>query len=166
MKQNRKDVSVVALLFLTMMVMVSGCASNSMMSGSVPMPHEENSLPPLSSFADEMPDIEIPIDLEWDRGKSMAIKTESFRGGIWVYSGRVDAISLKDFLSSAMKNSKWKLVGEVSSKEILLVFIKPNKNCMMVISDSFTGNTQLTLYVTIDETAAVGLNPFGEIVEQ
>ena len=35
---------------------------------------------------------------------------------------------------------------------------------MMVISDANFGKTILTLYVTIDKTAAAGLNPFGEAV--
>ncbi len=165
MERKWKDLAVVLVVLLAAMFMTTGCAKNSLIPTMGDSSTEEGALPPVSSFADELQDIEIPVDLEWDREKSMAIKTESFRGGIWVYNGRVDAISLKDFMISAMNNSKWKLVGEVTSEEILLAFIKPNKNCMMVISDSFTGKTELTLYVTIDETAAVGLNPFGEAVQ-
>lgn len=164
MERKLKYVSGFVMVLLATLLMVSGCANNSMLSGMQTASQGDSALPPISSFADELQDIEIPVDLEWLREQSMAIKTDSFRGGIWVYKGRVDAVSLKDFIISAMKNNKWKLVGEVTSEEILLAFIKPNKNCMMVISDSITGKTELTLYVTIDETAAAGLNPFGEVV--
>ncbi len=162
MEGKRRNMSVALMGLLTALFLITGCASNSILPSMHATASDESALPPISSFADELQDIEIPVDLEWIREHSMAIKTESFRGGIWVYSGRVDAISLKDFMISAMKNNKWKLVGEVTSEEILLAFIKPNKNCMMVISDSFTGKSELTLYVTIDETAAASLNPFGE----
>jgi RecA-family ATPase len=78
----------------------------------------------------------------------------------------VEPLSLKDFLISAMHKNKWKLVGESASQDILLAFVKPNKTCMMVIADSPLGKTKLTLYVTIDRTAAAGLNPFGEAVNR
>ena len=63
-----------------------------------------------------------------------------------------------------MHNNKWKLVGEATAQDILLAFVKPTKTCMIVISDSKFGKTGLTLHVTIDRTAAAGLNPFGEAV--
>ena len=124
-------------------------------------------LPPITGYADDaLQDIEIPTELEWEYGKSMAIKTESFHGGIWHYSGDVELVSLKNFITTAMKNNKWKQVGEVSSEQTLLAFIKPNKNCMVVISESMLGTTGLTLYVTIDKAAAGAMNPFGEAMNQ
>jgi len=150
-----------SLAAIIMMIM-NGCTGSNFVGTSSST--DPGAMPPVSSFADELQDIEIPIDLTWERNKSLAIKTESFRGGIWHYSGKVEAVSLKDFMITAMQNNKWKLVGEVASKEILLAFIKPGKNCMMIISDVALGKTELTLYVTVDETAAAGLNPFGEAV--
>lgn len=127
---------------------------------------DQGGLPPVSVFAGDLKDIELPIELEWDREKSMTIKTESFNGGIWHYQGKVEPLSLKDYLINAMQNNKWKLVGEATSQDILLAFVKPNKTCMIVISDSKFGKTRLALHVTIDRTAAAGLNPFGEAVGQ
>jgi RecA-family ATPase len=118
----------------------------------------------VSVFAGDLKDIELPVELEWQRDKSMTIKTESFNGGIWHYEGRVEPLSLKDYIINAMHNNKWKLVGESTSSDILLAFVKPNKTCMIVISDSKFGKTKLTLHVTIDRTSAAGLNPFGEAV--
>ena len=116
---------------------------------------DQTGLPPVSTFAADLQDIELPTELEWERDKSMTIKTESFTGGIWQYAGRVEALSLKDYIISAMQNNKWKLAGESTAQEILLAFVKPNKTCMMVITDSkYYGKTKLTLYLTVDRTAA------------
>ncbi len=144
-----------ALLF------VSGCASRQT-SGTGPEPGP--ALPQVSSFADDIKDIALPSELEWDRKKTMAIKTESFRGGIFYYVGRVDALSLKDYLTSSMQDNKWRLVGETASEDFMLTFVKPNKTCMMVISEGWLGRLTLTLYVAIDKAASGNVNPFGETV--
>lgn len=159
MNKPLRKFCVITFLFVTAVTALSGCLSTS----SVPSA-DEVGLPTVSTFAGDLQDIELPTELEWDRARSMTIKTESFNGGIWNYAGRVDPLSLKDYIISAMHNNKWKLVGESTARDILLAFVKPNKTCMMVISDTKFGKTQLTLYVTIDKTAAASLNPFGEAV--
>ena len=148
--------------------MITGCATNSPFVHQQGISPVDNSLPPVSNLADDMGDIEIPAELEWDRDDSMSIKTESFNGGILKYSGRVDIISLKDFLISSMQNNKWKLVGEITSDNMVLAFTKPSKTCLMVLSDPFgkIGKTHVTLYVTVDKTAAAKPNPFGEAVSK
>jgi hypothetical protein len=150
----------VMLLLVITLLPLTGCLNKATST------EEQAGLPPVSVFAGDFKDIELPAELEWERDKSMTIKTESFNGGIWHYEGRVEPLSLKDFLINAMHNNKWKLVGESTSHDILLAFVKPNKTCMIVISDSKIGKTKLTLHVTIDRTAAAGLNPFGEAVGQ
>ena len=160
MKHYPQQLCLALLLSALALFSFSGCASST--SPAV----DQSGLPPVSTFAGDLQDIELPSELEWDRDKSMAIKTESFNGGIWEYRGRVEPLSLKDYLIGSMRNNKWKLVGESTSKDIMLAFIKPSKTCMMVISDYNLGKTKLTLYVTIDRTAAAGLNPFGEAVSK
>jgi len=152
------------LLTGVLFLLLAGCSATQM--GKSELEPGAAALPPVSGFADDIQDIVLPTELEWNRAKSMTIKTESFRGGVWQYEGRVEVISLKDFMTSAMQDNKWKLVGEAASKDVMLAFVKPNKTCMMVISDESLGKTALTLYVTIDRTAAAGLNPFGEAVQQ
>lgn len=160
MKETLGKICLTIFLLLTALVPLTGCSTKS----TVP-PMDEAGMPTVSTFAGDIKDIELPTELEWDREKSMTIKTESFNGGIWHYQGRVDALSLKDYLISSMHTNKWKHVGESTATDILLAFVKPNKTCMMVISDSKFGKTKLTLYVTVDRTAAAGLNPFGEAVK-
>ena len=159
MKAPANIICTAILFLLTVMLPLTGCSSKSAVT-----PVEEGALPAVTTFVSDLTDIELPTELEWDRDKSMTIKTESFNGGIWKYTGRVDALSLKDYIISAMHNNKWKHVGESTSTDILLAFVKPNKTCMMVISENSYGKTELTLYVTVDRTAAAGLNPFGEAI--
>ncbi len=156
----------VAVVFSLMML--TGCATNRPFVSQQAVGPGEAGLPPVSNLADDMGDIEIPAELEWDRDASMSIKTESFNGGILKYAGRVDILSLKDFLISSMQNNKWKLVGEATSENMVLAFTKPSKTCLMVLSDPYgkVGKTTVTLYVTVDKTAATALNPFGEAVNK
>ena len=159
MKTSVRKLCFGLLLTGVTLLLATGCSTTS-------GPVDQAGLPAVSGSAGDLQDIELPIELTWDREESLTIKTESFNGGVWHYSGRVEPLSLKDYLVSAMQNNKWKLVGESTARDILLAFVKPNKTCMMVISDGTLGKTKLTLYVTIDRTAAAGLNPFGEAVEQ
>jgi hypothetical protein len=119
-------------------------------------------MPPAPGFADDIQDIVMPVEMEWDRSKSMAIKTESFHGGVWHYKGKVEAVSLKDYMLNAMRDTGWKQVGEAASTDIMFAFVKPHKTCMMIISEGDFGRTSLALYVTNDKSAAASLNPFGE----
>jgi len=144
-----------AMLFALMY----GCASTSTTT--------DLNVPPLTNSIESHNDIVLPVELKWNSDKSMAIKTDSFTGGIYHYSGRLDSTSLKDFISLSMANNKWKQVGEASYKSKMLAFIKPNKTCMVTITEGFggsLGSTHVSLYVTVDLAAAKGLNPFGEPV--
>ncbi|MDH3347489.1 MAG: hypothetical protein OEM02_05220 [Desulfobulbaceae bacterium] len=158
------SVKVFRYIFIVVtLAMLGGCGGYGMNN----QPTSQGYLPPITGYADDaLQDIEIPTELKWEYENSMAIKTESFHGGIWHYSGDVELVSLKNFIVTAMKNNKWKQVGEVASTQTLLAFVKPNKNCMVVISDSYFGKTELTLYVTIDKAAAGAMNPFGEAVNR
>jgi hypothetical protein len=166
--KRKLTVIALAVTLLASLFILSGCADN---KTSLPMPAatEDNpdALPPVPGFAGDISDIVLPAELEWDRENSLGIKTESFRGGVYVYKGKVTVMSLKDYMVVSMQDNKWKLVGETSSKDVMLAFVKPNKTCMMVISDGgMLKKTKLTFYVTIDDTAATALNPFGEAVSQ
>ena len=123
-------------------------------------------LPATGSSLWNYEDIEIPAEMKYNPKGSMSIKTDSFRGGIIHYKGRVEMHSLKEFLVASMKKNKWKLAGEVSSQNIILAFTKPSKTCMINIDPKGSlSDTTLTMYVTVDVTAARALNAFGEPIE-
>ncbi|WP_417913027.1 hypothetical protein [Candidatus Electronema sp. TJ] len=153
----KKPVKLLLLALAAASLLLSGCV---LPSSSMRMDY--GGLPPIPGFADDIHDIALPGEMEWDRARSMAIKTESFHGGVWHYAGSVEAMSLKDYMINSMQDAKWKLVGEAASSDIMFAFVKPHKTCMIIISEGRFGKTGLTLYVTIDKTAAVKLNPFGE----
>lgn len=145
--------------------LMTGCATQ---KAAEPPSVTDDSLAPVASMVESYGDIELPIEMVLDNKASMAMRTDSFQGGIHVYRGRVDIASLKDYVIASMRNHKWKLVGEASYQNVMLAFTKPNKTCMVVLSDSKSslGKTQASYYVTEDVAAANRLNPFGEPVTQ
>ncbi len=153
--------SVFALL--TVLLIFSGClpgkSNTDPMSGSLAL----DELPPMVSTLGNYEDIEIPADMKYINDNSVSIRTDSFRGGIIHYKGRIEANSLKDFIITSMEKNKWKLAGEVSSQDIILAFTKPHRTCMMKIEpNSSISATTLTMYVTVDLAASKTLNAFGE----
>jgi hypothetical protein len=149
MNRMKKNHGMKLLVFLGMalLLMSAGCASNKNTFGN-----DSAGMPQLTNFADDIKDITLPTELTWDRKGSMVIKTESFRGGIFTYKGRAEVMSLKDYMIASMQDNKWRLVGETASKDIMLAFLKPNKTCIMVISEGVLGKTELKLHVAIDKT--------------
>ena len=136
-----------ALIGLMIFFLTSGCTKGNNIIGN-----DNSGMPAMSNFADDIKDITLPTELTWDRKDSMVIKTESFRGGIFSYKGKAEIMSLKDYMVASMKDNKWRLVGETASKNIMLAFVKPNKTCMIVISEGMFSKTELKLYVAIDKT--------------
>ncbi len=148
----------IGLFTAYVLVAFTGCASR-------PATGSAMEIEPIPSTIANFDDIELPSDMKLNLKKTLAIKTESFRGGILHYSGRVELHSLKDFLIASMKNNQWKHVGEAATENILLAFTKPNKTCMIVLEEGFGGSlgrTYLELYITEDVAAGQRLNPFGE----
>lgn len=145
---------------------LSSCASKN----KQPMePMTDSELAPVATVVESYGDIELPIEMVLDAKKSMAMRTDSFQGGIHVYKGRVQVSSLRDYIIASMRNNKWKLVGEASYNSVMLAFTKPNKTCMVVLTESGAGalgKTQANFYVTVDVAAASRLNPFGEPIKQ
>lgn len=149
-----------------MLHLLTGCSSG---SGTSIEPIKEDSLSQVTTMVESYGDIELPLEMTLEPEKSMAMRTDSFQGGIHVYRGRVQIASLRDYVIASMRNHKWKLVGEASYKNVMLAFTKPNRTCMVVLSEDSTGvlgKTQANFYVTVDVAAANRLNPFGEPVAQ
>lgn len=166
MQKNSVGKSVRCFCVLCMLIgLLTGCVGK---KGADAPPVTDDSLAPVATMVESYGDIELPIEMVLDNKDSMAMRTDSFQGGIHVYRGRVEIASLKDYVIASMRNHKWKLVGEASYQNVMLAFTKPNKTCMVVLSDSKSslGKTQANFYVTVDVAAANRLNPFGEPVAQ
>ncbi len=168
MVSKKQAFGVQRVVLLCVLFVLGGCGQQSWF-GSTSAPLEYQEMAPLANIVGNFEDIELPAELQWHAEKSMAIRTESFKGGILVYSGRVELTSLKDFLIRSMENKKWKLAGEVQYQDVLLAFTKPNKTCMVLLDEGVGGkygSTNVTMYVTVDVAAAGQLNPFGEPLGQ
>jgi hypothetical protein len=151
---------------ILMLSLLSGCASG---GHSTAQPIKQDELSPVSTMVESYGDIELPIEMVLEMDTSMAMRTDSFQGGIHVYRGRVAVGSLRDYVIASMRNHKWKLAGEASYKNVMLAFTKPNRTCMVVLSEDSTGvlgKTQANLYVTVDLATAGRVNPFGEPIAQ
>ncbi len=153
-------------LIAVLLFAFTGCIPGNTNTSTLPAEDSLENLPPVSSTVGNYEDIEIPADMTYSTKNSMSIRTESFRGGIIHYSGRIEMYSLKEFIIASMKKNKWKLAGEVSSQNVILAFTKPSKTCMMKIENNGAmSDTTLTMYVTVDVAAATSLNAFGEPIE-
>ncbi len=152
-------------LLAVMLIVLGGCIPGKS-TNTASIDGVGGDFPPMVGAVANYSDIELPADMTNDASKSMSISTDSFRGGILHYAGRVEVNSLRDFMIASMKKNKWKLVGEVSYKNIILAFTKPNKTCMMNIENNGTlSNTTVSMYVTVDVAASRSLNAFGEPIE-
>lgn len=164
MRIGRKGAWFGYLCCLAVTTLVLGGCMGGMNSKSVDQV-QDNEMAAVTTTVESYGDIELPIDMKLDTEASMAMRTDSFQGGIHIYEGRVEINSLRDYIIASMHNHKWKLVGEASYKNVMLAFTKPNKTCMVVLSNDAAGvfgKTQANLYVTVDVAAANRLNPFGE----
>ena len=147
---------------------LSSCAQQSQTTPPADMTVNDNDLAQVTTTVESYGDIELPIEMTLVPKKSMAMRTDSFQGGVHVYSGKVQIASLRDYIVASMRNHKWKMVGEASYNTTMLAFTKPNKTCMVVLAggSAMVGKTEASLYVTVDVAAVNRLNPFGEPIKQ
>lgn len=142
------------VMLLVLPLLVGGCSGiGNWGSGSRQAPEEQAPPPPYHPV--EFRDIMIPSELDFERDKSMVVKTESFAGGVLQYSGRVEVNSLADFFTTTMPRHDWKLAGSVKHKDVLLAFTKPNKTATVMIHEGEMGRrATVRIYVTEDTSAA------------
>lgn len=143
-----------------LLLILSGCASQN-------KPIDTTGVGPLPSPVANYEDIKVPPEMKLDTKKTLTINTESFHGGVLIFSGYVEVQSLKDYMTKSMKGDQWRHVGEASYNNVLLAFTKPNKTAIIVLHGGGIGKfgkTKMEMYVTVDAAASKQLNPFGEPV--
>lgn len=149
---------ILSTLSLGALLLTSGCVGSALSSGpdsGGPLQAAPSSTADPNYSANEFPDLMIPGDLDWDREKSMIVRTESFAGGVLQYSGRVEITSAADFFINTMGRNGWKLAGTTKYKNILLAFVKPTKTCTIMLSeDKLMMKTVVNIYMAEDLGAA------------
>jgi len=165
-----RNVLLTTILALTSLAALSGCAELGLGTrtdqgvSSDPFASSATSSTEQPYRANEFSDILIPSEFDWDREKSMVVRTDSFAGGVLQYNGRVDISSSADFFSNNMPRNGWKLAGSTRYKNVLLAFTKPNKTCTIVLTENkLLMRTEIAIYVTEDIAAGRvnSANPFG-----
>lgn len=100
-------------------------------------------------YPEDFKEILLPDGLEPDMEESMYAKSETFKGGILNFQGRIEITSLTKFFENTMPQKGWQLAGSVKSSQSLLIFTKPEKTCMIIIKDSKLGvNTEVYIYIS------------------
>lgn len=153
----------ICLCLALMFLITSGCGKKNLWPQQTDDQMDETEVENMPYYANDFNDILVPNELRWDREGSMAMRTESFAGGVMRFVGRVEVNSLADFFVNTMAKNKWKMVGSAKYKNVLLAFTKPNKTAMITIFESdLSSKTTVQIYVTDDITARHGYNPFSE----
>jgi hypothetical protein len=139
----------VSITLLAALFMLSGCfhtTSQETDSGHAASATETINFEPY--YPADFSDLLIPGELIWNREKSVSLNTDSFKGGILNFNGRVEVTSLMEFFASSMKNDGWTSVGTMKARNVLLAFTKENSSCMIRIMDGGPiGRTEVYVYI-------------------
>ena len=100
---------------------------------------------PRPQFLD-FPDIPIPSELDLQPKDSYVFQAGTIKTGILTLRGRVDINSLINFFTMAMPRESWKPKGIFRYKRSALIFEKPEKTCVILLSES-TIHTYVEIYV-------------------
>jgi hypothetical protein len=131
-------------------------------STTAPEPQQEQPVtgpPPEGQAASEevgrvyLDDVRVPSELNFDADESILYETAKFRAGVLRFSKwRVDVPSVINFFMVNMVKDKWTFVNAFKGKETHLSFSKPDKTCLIRITETWT--------MTVKVEIAVG--PLGE----
>lgn len=124
---------------LASLIALPACSSKSASSSS-DTPMEDSGGKPVETYDEvtsgtEFSDITLPGDMTRVSDETNFFETRQFKMGILVYEGRVDFNSLIDFMINTMVKRKWIVQSTLKSARTTLVFEKPNKSCVIQISE-------------------------------
>lgn len=130
--------------FIIAGLIVGGCSSTVREKKGEPELRESGSAGKYYHFED----VRIPGELNYQQNKSFVYETPRFRTGILIFSRwRIDVESLIDFFNYHMEKDNWKLVNSFKGKESILNFSKPDKTCMIKITEYWYGTTEVEVRV-------------------
>ena len=93
-------------------------------------------------------DVRVPSELNYQPDESLVYETAKFKAGVLRFSKwRLDVQSLIDFFTYNMGKDNWTFVNTFKGKETQLSFSKPDKTCIIRITDTWTGMTRVTIAV-------------------
>jgi len=93
-------------------------------------------------------DVRVPNELEYDVENSILYETPKFKAGVLRFSKWwLDIPSLIDFFMFNMVKDKWTFVNSFKGKEAYLSFSKPEKTCLIRITESWLGTVHVSIAV-------------------
>ena len=93
-------------------------------------------------------DVRVPSELEYDVEDSLLYETPKFKAGVLRFSKwRLDVPSVIDFFMFNMVKDKWTFVNSFKGKEAYLNFSKPEKTCLIRITETWTGMVKVSIAV-------------------
>lgn len=144
--QGKQGMFVRFIPVLLVLLLLAGCTMYDGRGGDSSQSGVSSSQP---YYPSDFREVLIPDGLNMNRENSMYVKTSSFNGGVLNFEGRIDVISLSDFFEGTMPKNGWKLSGVVKAKNYLLIFTKPDKTCMITISENkLNFNTVVNIYIS------------------
>ncbi|MHC1730248.1 MAG: hypothetical protein AB9866_30325 [Syntrophobacteraceae bacterium] len=94
----------------------------------------------------DFPDVPIPSELDIRSKNSNVFQSGSMKMGFITLRGRVESSSVMNFFSSALPREGWRLKGQFRYNRSMLIFDKPDKTCVILITDE-TIYTYVEIYV-------------------
>jgi hypothetical protein len=93
-------------------------------------------------------DVRVPSELEYDVEDSILYETPKFKAGVLRFSKwRLDVTSIIDFFMYNMVKEKWTFVNSFKGKEAYLSFSKPEKTCLIRITEDWKGMVKVSIAV-------------------
>jgi hypothetical protein len=93
-------------------------------------------------------DVRVPRELDYDAEESMVYETPKFKAGVLRFSKwRIDVQSVIDFFIYNLPKDKWTFVNAFKGKEAQLSFSKPDKTCIIRVSQTWAGMTKVVIAV-------------------
>jgi len=138
-------------LALVALVAAGGCAAS---APERPPGQPVTGPPPQGTAAGQaggryyLDDVEVPPDLTYDSDESIVYETPTFKAGVLRFSKwRLDVPWLIEFFMVNMEKNQWTFVNAFKGKETLLSFSKPEKTCLIRITETWTGMTEVEIAV-------------------
>jgi hypothetical protein len=93
-------------------------------------------------------DVRVPSELEYDADASILYETAKFKAGVLRFSKwRLDVQSVIDFFLLNMPKEKWTFVNAFRGKEAYLSFSKPEKTCLIRITETWMGTVKVVIAI-------------------
>jgi hypothetical protein len=138
-------------LVLVLVLLVAGtlcaCASTPWSSESSSTTGTAGSGSRMRPMSYDFPDVLLPSELELVPKDSYVFQGPKTKAGMLVFKGRVEAKSAIDFFQMSMPREGWVFKGGFRYKKSVLVFEKPEKMCLINVSESLY-YTYVEVYVT------------------